>query len=131
MIGRPETPMTDRFWQKVAKADGCWNWTAATFSDGYGALKRKDGKQIKAHRYSYEIHFGDIPGNLCVCHACDNPRCVNPAHLWLGTNRENTADKTRKGRAVRLAGKLNPMHRENRQRRALSNLGLNLQRKPA
>ena len=99
-----------RFWNNVAVGgdDDCWEWQAAKHRGLYGVFG-VNGKQIRAHRFSYALHFGPIPEGMCVCHACDNPGCVNPAHLWLGSSEENTADKTRKGRAVRLIGALSPL----------------------
>lgn len=92
----------DRFWEKVDKSDinGCWLWTASKDKDGYGSLSTDRGIE-KAHRLSWRLHFGGIPKNMCVCHKCDNPSCVNPQHLFLGTNLDNVADRTNKDRGVR------------------------------
>lgn len=80
---------------------GCWLWGAATRDKkGYGVLKVK-GKMQFAHRLNYQIHKGEIPKGLFVCHRCDTPTCINPEHLFLGTTQENTQDRTNKGRDIR------------------------------
>jgi len=95
-----------RFWAKVDKRgpDECWEWKAASNGIGYGRLRMPNQcprPYYYAHRISWRIHRGPIPGKMNVCHRCDNPRCVNPAHLFLGTFRENHIDKIRKGRGAR------------------------------
>jgi len=87
----------DRFWQKVEKTDGCWNWTSAKHPKGYGLFSIKNRNQ-RAHRVSYELCKGPIPEGMQVLHECDNPSCVKPEHLFLGTNADNMADKVAKGR---------------------------------
>lgn len=75
----------------------CWNWSGSKNRKGYGALSIKNKHSI-AHRESYKVFKGKIPNGMHVCHSCDNPSCINPDHLWLGTNKDNNNDKMEKGR---------------------------------
>ena len=93
----------ERFWAKVRKSDGCWEWLAGTFSNGYGQFK-VDGAPVKAHRFAWELHNGAIPEGLCVCHHCDVRACVRPDHMFLGTDADNMADRDAKGRQARQRG---------------------------
>ena len=78
---------------------GCWLWLASDFGGfGYGAFCTADGKTIGAHRASWQLHRGPIPKKTMVLHRCDVPFCVNPAHLWLGTQADNVADRSNKRR---------------------------------
>ena len=95
-------PAEIRFWKFVEKCqDGCWRWTGVKNSDGYGNIKI-NGKHVKAHRFSYGIHHPiTLPmteNHLCILHSCNNPACVNPEHLRLGTHQENMNDKMIQGR---------------------------------
>jgi hypothetical protein len=82
---------------------GCWLWFGPSGSAGYGMIIDK-GRRIAAHRASWELHRGPIPPGLFVCHRCDTPLCLNPAHLFLGTNADNMRDCRAKGRTARLCG---------------------------
>lgn len=93
----------NRFWNKVDKSGNCWLWTASKTPQGYGHFNI-DGFMHKAHRVSYRLTFGDVIGKLHVLHRCDNPSCVNPSHLFLGTNDDNIADRVRKNRSNGAAG---------------------------
>lgn len=95
-------PLADRFWAKVHKSEGCWLWIGSLTYSGYGHLQRGRAGEgwINAHRASWELHFGPIPKDVLVLHACDNRRCVRPDHLFLGSPRDNTADMYAKGRAA-------------------------------
>ena len=89
-----------RFWKYVQKTDGCWNWTGLKNELGYGRLNA-DGKDAKASRLAWVLHYGQIPKGIEVCHRCDNPSCVRPDHLFLGSHAANLKDAKRKGRINR------------------------------
>jgi hypothetical protein len=99
-----------KFWTRVAMAgpDDCWEWNGYRDPGGYGRYKpAKDASPVGAHRMAWILTNGPIPAGLLVCHSCDNPPCVNPAHLFLGDNAANTADSTQKGRRARPIGSSN------------------------
>lgn len=88
----------DRFWVKVEKTDNCWNWKGYRNPRGYGRFLIKNPKIVLAHRASYFFENGEFDLSLYVCHHCDNPSCVRPDHLFLGTQLDNLRDMVKKGR---------------------------------
>lgn len=102
----------DRFLAKVNRITGpvykdlgrCWTWTGKVDKGGYGRIISKTKGTTKAHRLSWMLFNGSVPDGLCVLHRCDNPRCVNPSHLFLGTNLDNIEDRNNKGRSKGARG---------------------------
>lgn len=113
--GKHRLTLAERFWPKVSitSLSGCWLWTGATDKFGYGKIGNRShaGGDVKSHRLSYELNVGHITDGLHVLHECDNPPCVNPNHLFLGTQIDNNADKDRKGRGPSNRGISNPRAR--------------------
>ena len=119
-------PKTDRAWRNKTERrcgapaerfaskympepnSGCWLWCASVNAKGYGHFKWGAGDVRQAHRASWELHRGRVPDGQHVLHRCDNPACVNPEHLFVGSNDDNMADRIAKGRQTRLVGERNP-----------------------
>jgi hypothetical protein len=100
--GPRPTPYPVRFWAKVEKGDGCWEWKAAK-RNGYGVFTLTGPKKmVLAHRLSYQMAYRYIPDGLLICHHCDNPGCVRPSHLYVGTKKDNARDAAERGQ---LAGR--------------------------
>lgn len=96
------------FWSKVEKSDGCWEWTGAKSDPGYGTFN-VGYHNVRAHRLSYELLIGEIEQGMFICHKCDNPSCVNPEHLFMGTPGDNMRDMVNKGRNPDIFGRNNPV----------------------
>lgn len=116
--------LEQRFWSKVRKTRGCWLWTAGKDRDGYGKIGI-DGRMQLAHRVAWTLAHGPVPSGLCVLHRCDTPACVRIDHLFLGTQIENIADRTAKGRSAsgdRNAARLYPERRPRGEQHAFAKL---------
>lgn len=92
----PEVRFSTKY--EINEVTDCWEWKKATNNIGYGMFRWTKGIMRTAHRVSYELFKGPIPKGMIVCHTCDNPKCVNPDHLWVGTNKDNFDDMVKKGR---------------------------------
>lgn len=92
-----------RLWPRVILGDGCWEWTGPRNPNGYGTLAF-EGRPQRAHRAAWEVSRGPIPAGAHVLHRCDNPPCVRPDHLFLGSNKDNVADRHAKGRDAHNKG---------------------------
>src|SRR3990172_9835358 len=99
-MAKPKIPIEKRFWNRVEKTDKCWIWLGPKDAFGYGLIGSggRGSPTIRTHRLSWTLSNGQIPKNLLVLHCCDRPGCVNPAHLFLGTQRDNMRDMNRKCR---------------------------------
>lgn len=89
------------YYRQIDPETGCWIWTGSVVGGRYGQTTMGDGKPMKAHRVSYLTYVGEIPDGMMVCHKCDNPRCINPEHLFLGSALDNQRDSVVKGRNAR------------------------------
>lgn len=100
-----------QFWRSVAVGEpySCWEWQCARQLNGYGHLSFH-GETTSAHRVAYELAHGPIPDGLIICHRCDNPPCCNPAHLFIGTHKDNTQDAVTKGRMGVAIARRGPDH---------------------
>jgi hypothetical protein len=89
-----------QFWKTVTFAEHCWLWNGCIRSDGRGFTSYGRERKMLAHRLAWELTYGPIPEGVCVCHRCDNPRCVRPDHLFLGTQQDNLRDMRNKDRGA-------------------------------
>jgi HNH endonuclease len=96
-MGRASRTIKDILSQYSVDENGCWNWSKGCDKDGYGKVTH-NYQDLRAHRVSYEHHIGPIPDGLFVLHNCDNPPCINPAHLYAGTAQKNIDDKVARDR---------------------------------
>ena len=91
----------DRFWRNVDQSGGCWEWQRETDAYGYGRFWITGRQRVAAHRFSYTVARGRVPSGLLVLHTCDNPKCVRPDHLYLGTHDDNMRDRKERGHYAR------------------------------
>lgn len=99
----------ENFFRHVDKTDTCWLWTGCLFSNGYGRVRIGRNRTVVAHRLSWELTHGPIPNGLCACHRCDVRACVNPSHIFLGTDADNVRDCINKNRRAYFRGSTHPM----------------------
>lgn len=102
---------SERFWAKIRKSEGCWEWTAGVDRDGYGVFRGAGDRRYRAHRYAWEEVHGPLASSTFLMHSCDNPRCVRVDHLSIGTAADNMRDCITKGRSRKAHGKALPQTR--------------------
>lgn len=105
----PRISIEQRLKNHVRNEHGCWIFLGNKERDGYGIFGHGRGKQLRAHRASFEFYKGEITKGMFVCHSCDKPSCINPDHLFLGTAKENTQDMIKKGRKANCQGSNHPL----------------------
>lgn len=113
-MAEPRIPLADRFWSKVRKTETCWLWTAGVNSNGYGRFQYYNrtqrpgkGRDLYAHRVAWMLTHGAVPDGFNLLHSCDTPRCVNPDHLRIGTQKDNGMDAVHRNRTCRVG---RPIH---------------------
>lgn len=104
----PKLSIESRLQKHTKLSNGCWVFNGSLDKDGYGVFTYGRGKQVRAHRMAFEFYVGPIPNLILVCHSCDNPSCINPEHLFLGSPKDNTQDMIKKQRRPVLSGDDHP-----------------------